>query len=170
MTKNKYSQEFIDFVRDNIDKYTKESFITLLEERFNMKVSKNALKCLLRRHNIKGRYLDYQKQMVRSTAKHPIGAERMTKDGPIVKVAQPNVWKRKARVMYEKYHNCELNEDDYILFLNQDRNDFSKENLIKSNKKEMAYLHNYETFSTNPELTKLGLLSAKVIIKTKEVL
>lgn len=169
MTKNKYSQEFIDFVRDNIDKYTKESFITLLEERFNMKVSKNALKCLLRRHNIKGRYLDYQKQMVRSTAKHPIGAERMTKDGLYVKVAQPNVWRKKTRVMYERYHNCKLSPKDYVLFLNNNHDDYSKENLILSTNREKCYLHNWNTSSTNPRLTEIAILSARLTIKAKEV-
>ena len=132
MMRNKYTEEFEIFVKENISKYTKEDFILLLEKKFKLKISKNALKSYIRKHNIKDRYIDFKKNMVRSTPKHPIGAERMTKDGILIKVAQPNVWKRKARVMYEKYHNCKLNANDYILFLNQDRNDFSKENLIKS--------------------------------------
>lgn len=70
--------------------------------------------------------------------------------------------------MYEKYHNCKLKDNDYIIFLNQDNNDFSKENLIKSSQQEIAYLHNYKTFSTDPRLTKLGILSAKLMIKLKE--
>ena len=133
--KNKYTKEFDSFVRENISKYTKEDFISLLEKRYKIKMSKNALKSYIKRHNIEGRYIDFKEYMVRSTAKHKIGAERMTKDGILIKVAQPNVWRRKSRVMYEKYHNCKLSDDDYILFLNGDRNDFSKENLFKSTNK-----------------------------------
>lgn len=167
--KNKYSDDFEDFVRNNISKYTKEDFILLVEETYNINFSKNALKSYLRRHNIKERYIDFKENMIRETQKHPIGAERMTKDGLYVKVAQPNVWRKKTRVMYEKYHNCKLNKKDYVLFLNQDHNDYSKENLILSTNQEKCYLHNWGTFSKNPELTKLGLLSAKVVIKAKEV-
>ena len=168
--KNKYTKEFEDFVRENISKYTKEDFILLLSKKFNIEISKNDLKCYLRRHNIKGRYLDYKKNMVRSTAKHPVGAERMTKDGILIKVAQPNIWRRKSRVMYEKYHNCKLSDDDYVLFLNGDRNDFSKENLFKSTNQEKCCLHNWGTFSKNKELTKTGILSARLYIKAKEII
>ena len=167
--RNKYTKEFEDFFKDNISKYTKEDFISLLENKYKIKMSKDALKSYIRRHNVKERYVDYKEYMVRGTAKHSIGAERMTKDGIIVKVAQPNVWRRKSRVMYEKYHNCKLSYDDYILFLNGDRNDFSKENLFKSTNQEKCYLHNWGTSSKNKELTKTGILSARLYIKAKEV-
>lgn len=168
MMKNKYTKEFEDFVRDNISKYTKKDFIVLLEKTFKIKISKDALKSFLKRHNIENRYIDYKENMIRSAQKHPIGAERMTKDGILIKIAQPNVWRRKARVMYERYHNCKLSDNDYILFLNQDRNDFSKENLYKSTNQEQCYLHNWGTFSTNPRLTEIGILSARLTIKAKE--
>lgn len=168
MMKNKYSKEFEEFVKNNISKYKKEEFIALLEKTFNIKISKHAFRSYLRRHNIKERHIDFKKNMVRGTQKHPIGAERLTKDGIIIKVAQPNVWRKKSRVMYEKYHNCKLNDEDYILFLNQDRTDFSKENLYKSSNREQCYLHNWGTFSKNPNLTKAGILSARLTIKAKE--
>jgi hypothetical protein len=168
--RNKYPKDFEDFVRENINKYTKEDFLILLEKKFKIKVSKNALKCFLRKHNIEARYIDFKENMVRSTAKHKIGAERMTKDGILIKVAQPNVWRRKSRVMYEKYHNCKLKNDDYIVFLNGNRNDFSKENLYKSTNREKCYVHNWGTFSKNPELTKTGILSARLVIKAKAVM
>ena len=168
--RNKYPKDFEDFVRENINKYTKEDFLILLENKFKIEVSKNALKCFLRKHNIEARYIDFKENMVRSTAKHKIGAERMTKDGILIKVAQPNVWRRKSRVMYEKYHNCKLKNDDYIVFLNGNRNDFSKENLYKSTNREKCYVHNWGTFSKNPELTKTGILSARLVIKAKAVM
>jgi hypothetical protein len=37
----------------------------------------------------------------------------------------------KQRYLYEIYHNIKLNNDDFIIFLNGDKNDFSKENLYK---------------------------------------
>lgn len=166
----RYSKEFEDFVKNNISKYTKEEFMALLENKFKIKMTKPALRSFLRRHKIEGRYTNYEKNKIRTRGRCPVGTERETYFGVYVKVAEPNVWKKKTRVMYEKYHNCKLNDDDYILFLNQDRNDYSKENLYKSSNREQCYLHNWGTFSKNPKLTELGLLSAKLIIKSKDIL
>ena len=167
--RNKYPNEFEDFVRNNISRYTQKDFISLVEKEFNIKMTKSALKNYIRRHNIEGKYKDFRKSMSRTNEIYPVGTERNTKDGIIIKVAQPNVWRKKSRVMYEKYHNCKLKNGDYILFLNQDRTDFSKENLFKSSNREQCYLHNWGTFSKNPELTKTGILSARLTIKAKEV-
>ena len=87
-----------------------------------------------------------------------------------VKVGQPSQWEHKQRVMYKKYHNCELTRDDFIIFLNQDRNDFSKENLFKVSRRESAMLAGVRKMtSTNKELTKLGILTARLMLKAKEV-
>ena len=168
--KNKYPKDFEYFVRENISKYTKKDFILMVENKYKIKMSKHALKSYLGRHNIKERYIDFKKNMKRETQKHKIGAERMTKDGIVIKVANPDIWRRKSRVMYEKYHNCKLTDNDYILFLNGDRNDFSKENLYKSTNQEKCYLHNWGTSSKNKELTKTGILSARLYIRAKEVI
>ena len=170
MKRNKYTKEFEEFVKNNVSKHKKEEFRLLLQDRYNIKLSSDALRRYLNKHHIKNKYIDYKKSNVRNRGKCPIGAEQNTKDGVFIKVAQPDKWRRKSRVMYEKYHNCKLRDDEYIVFLNQNRNDFSKDNLIKSSRREIAYLHNYKTFSKNPKLTKLGILSAKLMIKAKEKL
>lgn len=168
MKRNRYTKEFEEFVKNNVSKYKKEEFRLLLQDRYNIQLSSDALRRYLNKHHIKGKYIDYKKSNVRDRGKCPVGAEQITKDGVFIKVAQPDIWRRKTRVMYEKYHNCKLEADDYIVFLNQDRSDFSKDNLIKSSRSEIAYLHNCNTFSNNPELTKLGILSARLMIKIKE--
>lgn len=169
--RNRYTKEFQEFVKENISKYTKEDFRLLLEDKFNMNISMEALRRYLNRNHIAGKYLDYRECNVRHKGGYtrPIGAEQVVDDGVFIKVAQPDKWRRKSRVMYEKYHNCKLKDDEYIIFLNQDRNDYSKDNLIKSSRKEIAYLHNNKTFSSNPELTRTGILSARLTIKAKEI-
>ena len=168
MKRNRYTKEFEEFVKNNVSKYKKEEFRLLLQDRYNIQLSSDALRRYLNKHHITEKYIDYKKSNVRDRGKCPVGAEQITKDGVFIKVAQPDIWRRKTRVMYEKYHNCKLEADDHIVFLNQDRSDFSKDNLIKSSRSEIAYLHNCNTFSNNPELTKLGILSARLMIKVKE--
>ena len=167
--RNRYTKEFEDFVRNNVSKYTKVELILLLQGKFNITLSVDNLRRYLNRHHIQGKYTDYIQSNVRDVYKCPIGTEKKTKDGTFIKVAQPDIWRRKSRVMYEKYNNCKLNDDEYIVFLNQNNNDFSKNNLVKSSRKEIAYLHNNKTFSNDPKLTELGLLAAKLTIKAKEV-
>lgn len=166
--RNKYTKEFENFVKENVNKYTKEDLKLLLQKRYNIKISNDALRRYLNRHQIKNKYTNYKKHNARDVYKCPVGCEKTTNEGTFVKIAQPDVWRRKTKVMYEKYHNCKLEDTDYVIFLNQDRTDYSKENLTKVSHKEMTYLYNGKTFSKNPNLTKLGILSAKLMIKVKE--
>ena len=164
--RNKYTKDFEDFVKQNVGKYTKEELRLLLEDKFSVNLSSDALRRYLNRHKI-DKPIDYRKYNVRKVKSCPIGTEKITNEGVFIKVAQPDVWRRKSRIMYEKYHNCQLKDNEYIVFLNWDNTDFSKENLVKSSQSEIAYLHNNKTFSNNPKLTELGLLSAKLMIKAK---
>lgn len=166
--RNRYSKDFEDFVRNNISKYNREEFRLLLQDKYNITLSTDALRRYLTEHHIEARYKDYNKSQVRYSRRYEIGSEKVYDGGTYVKVAQPNVWRRKSRVMYEKYHNCKLKDDEYIIFLNQDRNDFSKENLYKTTNREQRYLYNWKTYSTNPKLTEIGILSARLAIKNKE--
>lgn len=167
--RNKYSKEFENFVRNNVSKYTKEELRELIQNKYNISLSNDALRRYLNRHKIKDKYIDYKKYNVRDVYVCPLGTEHITTEGATyIKVALPDCWRRKSRVMYEKYNRCKLNNDDYILFLNQNQSDFSKDNLLKSSRNEIAYLHNNKTFSKNPKLTELGILSAKLMKKAKE--
>lgn len=166
--RNNYTKEFEDFVRENAKKHTREELRQLIQNKYKIYMSEQALRRYINRHNIE-KYIDYKEYNAKDVYKCPIGTERTTSEGTFVKIGQPDVWRRKTRVMYEKYHNCILDDDEYIVFLNQDRNDFSKENLFKTTKKEMTYLYNGKTYSKNPKLTKLGILSAQLRIKAKEI-
>ena len=167
MMRNNYTKEFEDFVRENAKKHTREELRQLIQNKYKIYISEDALRRYLNRHNIE-KYTDYKEYNAKDVYKCPIGTERTTSEGTFVKIGQPDLWRRKTRVMYERYHNCKLNDDDYIVFLNQDRNDFSKVNLKKISRKEMTYLYNNKIFSKNPKLTKLGILSAMLMIKIKE--
>lgn len=165
--RNRYNKEFRDYVNENASKYTKEELRLLIQDKFNIQISSEALRRYFNRHNI-NKYIDYNKNNIRDVYKCPIGTEKITSEGTFIKVEQPDKWRRKSRVMYEKYHNCKLKDNEYIIFLNRNNEDFRKENLIKTSKTEIAYLRNKDMFSNNPELTKLGILTAKLMIKVKE--
>lgn len=165
--RNKYTKDFEEYAKIKSKELTQQELRKELEKKFNLVIKKTSFQKYLYRHNIQ--CIDYNKTKVRDMNKKPIGYEYVKDDGmTLVKIAQPNKWEYKQRLMYMKYHNCELTSDDYIIFLNQDRTDFSKSNLMKVNNRESAILSNQKMFSKNKRLTKLGILTARLMIKVKE--
>lgn len=166
--RNRYNKDFEDYARKNALKLTKEQLRQKLEKKFDIIITKNDLQQYLYRHKIK--CIDYNSNKVRNVSKKPIGYEYVKPDGMVlVKVANPDRWEYKQRLIYEKYHKCKLTSNDYIIFLNQDRTDFSIDNLKKVTKKESSYLSNQKMFSKNKKITELGILTAKLMIKIKNL-
>ena len=171
MKRNKYTREFENFVRKNVSKYTREDFRLLLQDRYNINLSKDALRRYLNSHCKDVKYLDYDKSKVRkNVSRYEVGTERNRSNGTVIKVAAPDKWRLKHRVMYEKYHGCKLKDNECVIFLNQDRKDFSKENLIKISFNQFMWMHNNNIFSNDPELTTLGIKIVNLKIKAKEIL
>lgn len=83
----------------------------------------------------------------------PIGTERLTKEGYIdIKIADPNVWASKHRHIWEQAHG-KLNSSQIIVFLSDDKEDFSLSNLALVNRSEMPALNRHEKFGQQmPEI------------------
>ena len=93
--RNKYSNEFEDFIRKNAKKYNREELRLLAQNKFEIKVSKDAFRRYLNRRKIKSIHII--KNNARNVYKCPIGTEQITKEGVFIKVAQPDKWRRKSR-------------------------------------------------------------------------
>ena len=100
--------------------------------------------------------------------KVPIGSERVKSDGMIQVKVSPDKWEYKQRLIYSKYHNVKLTSDDFIIFLDQDRNNFDISNLKRVTRRESSIMANEKIFSHCSLATKTGIFVAKLIIKTKE--
>ena len=102
--------------------------------------------------------------------KKTIGSERVSVDGYTeIKVADPDKWRLKHRVMYEKYHNVELNPKQLVIFADRDKSNMSKENLLLVDKNQLLILNQNGLINENRELTKTGLNIANIIIKLNEL-
>ena len=102
--------------------------------------------------------------------KKPIGSERVRYDGYTeIKVAEPNKWRLKHRVMYEKYHNVVLNPKQLVIFADGDKSNMSKENLLLVDNNQLLILNQNGLINENRELTKTGLNIANIIIKLNEL-
>ena len=71
--------------------------------------------------------------------------------------------------MYEQYHNVKLKDNEYVIFLDQDKNNFDINNLKVVSRKESAYMINQGLFSKDKSVTNLGIVVAKHHYKIKEI-
>ena len=102
--------------------------------------------------------------------KKPIGSERVSVDGYTeIKVADPDKWRLKHRVMYEKYHNVVLNPKELVIFADGDKSNITKENLLLVDNEQLLILNQNGLINENRELTKTGLNIANIIIKLNEL-
>jgi hypothetical protein len=101
-----------------------------------------------------------------------VGTETITSKGFVkVKIAEPNIWKYKHKLMYEKYHNVELSNKDIVIFIDNDKSNFSKKNLVLVNKSIMLDINNNLNFHTDDvEIRKavIALAKARYELKMKK--
>ncbi len=96
----------------------------------------------------------------------PIGSERIDRDGYVmVKVADPKSWRFKQRVLYEQYHGVKLEKSDVVLFLDGNKQNFSKDNLVKLTRAELAKLNQDVKLRDNPEMNLTAVMIAKLKCK-----
>lgn len=99
----------------------------------------------------------------------PVGSERITKDGYIeVKVADPNKWETKNKIIYKQYFG-DIPEGHKIIYADGNKLNNDINNLILVSDNEELIMNRYRLRTENIELTKTGYLIAKVIDKTNEL-
>lgn len=95
-----------------------------------------------------------------------VGSKRMTRDGYVeIKIAEPDVWKLKHRIIWEKA-NGPVSKSHRLIFLNWDRKDTRLENLEQVSYAISAIMSKFGLFKLDADLTKTGILIAKVIKST----
>lgn len=89
--------------------------------------------------------------------------ERLKHDYVVIKVAEPNVWKSKARWVWEETHPWEQTaKTDNFFFLNGDNRDFSPANIERVESKYRTLFLKYGGADKNPKVTKIRLLQARL--------
>lgn len=98
----------------------------------------------------------------------PVGSERINVYGYIeVKVADPNKWRLKQRVVWEEHYG-EIPNGYSILFLDRNKQNLDINNLVLVSKKQLAFLNNNKLIKEDKELTKTGLIIADLLIKISD--
>ena len=99
----------------------------------------------------------------------PVGSERITKDGYIeVKVADPNKWETKNKIIYKQYYG-DIPKGHKVIYADGNKLNNDINNLILVSDNEELIMNKHKLRTENIELTKTGYLIAKVIDKTNMV-
>lgn len=163
-----FNKDMYDYLIKNGYKHTIKEWVKILNKKYNENFTLKNIHQYFARHNIKYKY-EMPNKSNNNVYKRPIGSERVKKDGMTqVKVA-PRKWEYKQRLIYEQYYGVKLTSDDYIIFLDQDRTNFDISNLKRISRHESSILSNQKMFSKNPNVTELGILTSKLMIKVKEL-
>lgn len=184
----KYEQEHIDFIKAHQGASARE-MAELFTKYFNIPVSINQMKGVMYRNNIssgktgrfekghkpynKGKKMSkeqYEKCKATMFEKgnipknsREIGSERITKDGYTeIKIADPDVWKLKHRLIYEKYYG-EISAGYSVIFGDGDKQNCNIDNLILVSRSELLLMNRNKLIKNDSVLTKVGVNIAKLL-------
>lgn len=193
---HKFTDEQIEFIR-KIAKGKNSKVITeLFNNKFNLnlKVSqiqsckhnhniKSGIDCRFKKRNIpvnkgkKGSMSPEQYKRCKATMfkkgnipqnHKPVGSERIDKDGyTYIKVAEPNRWKLKHRILWEK-NNGPIPEKHKLIFADGNRQNICLDNLILVSYAEAFIMNQKRLFKKDKDLTKSGVAVAKILDKVNK--
>lgn len=118
--KKLYPKELKQYIKENARKYYISELIDLINKKFNRKITDVSMRRYLKRNNISFKKIPLAE----------IGYEEKTeKYEPRIKIGQ-NKWQLKKRYLYEKYHKLKINKNEDVIFIDGNKNNFSKDNLV----------------------------------------
>lgn len=183
----KYTDEMKQFILDNYKGRYNQELADLFNQKFNANITSRTIKSYKANNKLnsgltgkfrkgqtphnKGKKMPkevYEKVKHTMFAKgnvppnhRPVGSERISKDGYIeVKVAEPNKWRLKQRVVYEEAKG-EIPEGCPIIFLDGNKRNFDIDNLKCITRSELLYL-NCNGLNNSNEITETGILMARL--------
>jgi len=98
-----------------------------------------------------------------------VGSESIDRDGyVIVKVAEPNVWEYKHKVIWIKA-NGDIPKGYTLIFADKNKLNVKLDNLILVTKRELLVMNQNKLLYDNKECTVTGLNVARLLIKISDV-
>ncbi|MGU9097373.1 HNH endonuclease signature motif containing protein [Clostridium perfringens] len=185
------TEEQAEFIKNNVKGLGNAELAKLFNEKFGTDVTMVQIRTFKKNHNLKsgldGRFKKghtpfnkgkkgefkgsketWFKKGHKPVNYKPIGSERVNVDGYIeIKVADPNKWRLKQRVVWEEHHG-EIPNGYLVLFLDRNKQNLDINNLILVSKKQLAFLNKNKLIKEDKELTKTGLIIADLLIKISD--
>ncbi len=184
----KYTDEHIRYLKEISPGKLNGEITRLFNEKFDMDVTKDQIKSVRGRfyinsgvdtrfnkgdvpHNkgLKGYYAPgsekgWFKKGNKPYQYCPVGTELMKSDGYVyIKIADPNIWKQKHRLIWEEVHGPYSTKTHVIIFKDGNRENFNIDNLQLITRKQLAIVNRNHLLSKDAALTETGLLVGKIL-------
>lgn len=176
ITRTKWTTEMIEWLKHHYEDDSYNRLAIKINETFNVKVTGSSIEHKITRLGLKKskesikRYIlpnafSFKKGHI-PASKKPIGYERIHPDGyTFVKVAEPDVFIGKHRVVYEQYHGP-IPENYNVIFADGNKSNFNIDNLVLVSNAELVIINTRKLrFKGNTEATKTGVMLAKLMIR-----
>ena len=157
--------KLVQFLKENASHYYLRDLPNLVKEKLDINTTISVIKHACYDNNI-----DW-KRTYKSHPSKEIGSEMSYDSDPNdvrIRLGKGK-YMTKKRYLYEKYHNVKLKKNDVIIFLNHDFNDYSKENLVKIDRRYMAVLAQIG-YTKDANLNNLAIDIAKLRCKMCDVM
>lgn len=187
----KYTDDIINFLREIAPGKTYKEIVEIFNKKYDLEMTTEKLSSLFGRKKIKTGttgcfrkgfipwnkgvkgYIGANKTSFKKGNKpanwKPVGSERIdSNEYTLIKVAEPNKWVFKHRLIYEQKYG-EISKGSVIIFADGDKNNLSIDNLLCVTREELKVLNRCRLISSVPELTKTGLNVVKLKIKLAEI-
>lgn len=188
---NLLSVEQAEFLKTNVENLSNKELTNLINSKYSLSLKSTQIKAYKQNHKIKsgltGRFKKgnapankgrkYPEMPINSgmfskgNRPHnylPVGTERVNGDGYVdIKVSDPNKWVGKHILVWEKI-NGKKPKGFAILFADQNKRNFDLGNLVLVNRRELLIANKKALLTNNTELTKSGLILAKLYAKLSD--
>lgn len=163
-----FNLEEQNFIKENVKGISSEKLTNLINQKFNRQITIKQIQQYKKRHNLKsGISTRFFKKQIPHNKKN-IGYEFISKDGyTYIKVAEPNVYQHKQIYIYEQT-NGKIPKNHSVMFLDKNKSNFNSDDLILVENKDKLVAKNKHLIFKNKELTKIGLMIAKIINVRKQ--
>ena len=176
----KWTEIELEYLREIAEgKYISE-IVELMSKKFNYPFRKTQIKSAMTKHKIKNGmknkvpkgFEPWNKGLqIGNSHIHnlkAIGDEYINSEGFVmIKLDNPSRWVHKHRYIYEQAHG-EIPKDKVIIFLDGDKTNLSLDNLHCITRKQLMKMNQNNLFYSDPELTKVGIEVAKLMLKVNE--
>ena len=153
----------LKYLKDSVKGRTCQELADLMNKRFHTNRFKaSSIKHYKRKHNlVSGVDSRFKKNQIPHNKKET-GYEFVDKKTGYTYIKTSNSgWMLKHRFIWER-HNGRVPDGYSVVFLDQDKNNFDIDNLVSIEDRDKLVAKNMKLFSNNKDLTKTGLLVAKL--------
>ena len=189
--------EYVEFLKAYIPGHTEEEIRTAFEKKYGYHLTEGQIGNFKHKHKVRsgtkgGQFVKGQqahnkgKKMppeVYEKAKatmfkpgtippnwRPVGSERTDRDGyTMVKIADPNIWILKQRLIYEQLHGVKLKKNEVVIFLDGNRQNFSADNLHKLTRGALARYNQDRLYCEDKNISCAAAMIAELKDKTGEL-